>query len=97
VSYIYRQHTGAVAMLDIDRDFTETIEQVDIAELPKKRETAKEEIRDFILITARCLARRWGDLLRGEVSWMKDPERIRHDLKPRSLGSTYASLGSRYI
>jgi len=97
VSYIYRQHKGCIVMLDIDRDFTQSIEERDLIDLPKKRETVKEEIQDFVLITARCLERRWSDLLRGEKEWMTDRGRIQGDLQPRPLGKVYAAVLSRYI
>jgi len=76
VSYVYRQPDGELMEVDIDHNITKSVIKQDYADLPPTRMTFREEAEDEILITARCLARRWDDLLRGETAWMTDPGRI---------------------
>lgn len=77
VSYLHRQSDGKIVELNIDRNFTETVEKCDYEDMPPKRSNVREEVEDEILIIARCLMRRWSDLLKGEKAWMKDSERMK--------------------
>lgn len=93
VRYVYRQEDGTLTEVDVDYNLTKSVIKQDYADLPPTRTTFQEEAEDEILITARCLARRWDDLLRGETTWMTDPERIVRPMRrgvPNKLVAPFA-------
>jgi len=97
VSYVYRQPDGELMEVDIDHNITKSVIKQDYADLPPTRMTFREEAEDEILITARCLARRWDDLLRGETAWMTDPERIVRPMRKRDIYKVEKAFAEQYI
>ena len=97
VRYVYRQEDGTLTEVDVDYNLTKSVIKQDYADLPPTRTTFREEAEDEILITARCLARRWDDLLRGEIAWMTDPERIVRPMRRDAPSMFVAPFAEQFI
>ena len=76
ISYVYRKENRDLEEVDVYRNSVKSAIKQDYADIPPTRNTFREEAEDEILAAARCLARRWDDLLSGEIAWMTDPGRI---------------------